>query len=210
MAKSKKYYVVWVGKKTGVFDQWEDCKKNTLGVEKAQYKSFETKALAQEAFRNNPSDYIGKRPSVSGLSNSKLFEMQVIMESIVVDGACSGNPGLAEYQGVLLKTREKLFFAGPFPNGSNNIAEFLALVHALAYCQKKEWNVPIYSDSKIALSWVKQKKCKTNVVFNQSNVEIKNWIDNAEKWLRNNSYSNPLLKWETQYWGENPADFGRK
>ncbi|MBL8103913.1 MAG: hypothetical protein JNM02_15390, partial [Anaerolineales bacterium] len=42
------------------------------------------------------------------------------------------------------------------------------------------------------------------------NEELFELIDRAEEWLKNNIYANKLLKWETQIWGENPADFGRK
>lgn len=36
----KKYYAVKVGKKTGVFNTWEECKENVNGYKGAIYKSF--------------------------------------------------------------------------------------------------------------------------------------------------------------------------
>lgn len=100
---------------------------------------------------------------------------------------------------------------GPFNNGTNNIGEFLALVHGIALLKSKNMDsLPIYSDSKIAMSWVKKKQCRTNITFDSSNKEILDLIRRAEKWLEENSYKNPLLKWETKAWGEIPADFGRK
>ncbi|MGB0789138.1 MAG: ribonuclease H, partial [Marinirhabdus sp.] len=35
-------------------------------------------------------------------------------------------------------------------------------------------------------------------------------IARAEKWLRTNTYTTKVVKWETRAWGEIPADFGRK
>jgi ribonuclease HI len=116
-----------------------------------------------------------------------------------------------EYQGVDTQTRENLFHMGPYPDGTNNIGEFLALVHALAYLQQN--NLPtkiIYSDSKIAIGWVKKKKCGTKLAPTRNNGKLFEYIDRAERWLMNNRYNNPILKWETEVWGEIPADFGRK
>ena len=100
---------------------------------------------------------------------------------------------------------------GPFQKGTNNIGEFLALVHGIALLKSKnKEDIPIYSDSKIAMSWVKQKRCKTNMNFDASNKDLLDLIKRAEKWLKENTFKNPILKWETKAWGEIPADFGRK
>ena len=95
--------------------------------------------------------------------------------------------------------------------GTNNIGEFLALVHGISLLKKKGLHsLPIYSDSKIAMSWVKKKTCRTNIAFDASNSDLLTLIHRAEKWLKENSFKNPILKWETKAWGEIPADFGRK
>ncbi|HRU17866.1 MAG TPA: ribonuclease H, partial [Bacteroidia bacterium] len=104
----------------------------------------------------------------------------------------------------------QLFLKGPYADGTNNIMEFLALVHALAYCKRHQINLPIYSDSMTALKWVRTKKANTKLASTGRNDELFELIVRAEEWLKNNSYANKLLKWETQIWGENPADFGRK
>ena len=133
------------------------------------------------------------------------------LESISVDAACSGNPGKMEYRGVLTHNKQQIFIKGPFKKGTNNIGEFLALVHGIALLKSKnKEDIPIYSDSKIAMSWVKQKRCKTNMHFDASNKDLLELIKRAEKWLKENTYKNPILKWETKAWGEIPADFGRK
>jgi len=131
-------------------------------------------------------------------------------ESMSVDAACSGNPGVMEYRGVYSKTGEEIFHQGPFKYGTNNIGEFLALVHGLALLKQKNSPLPIYTDSKTALAWVKLKKAKTKLEKNDSTDVLFDLIARAEIWLKNNKYTTVILKWETAVWGEIPADFGRK
>ena len=126
-----------------------------------------------------------------------------------VDAACSGNPGPMEYRGVDLNTGRQIFHFGPM-HGTNNIGEFLALVHGLALLKQKGSDLPIYSDSRNAISWVKKKQCKTLLTETAANKPIFDLIQRAEHWLQNNSYTTQILKWETSVWGEIPADFGRK
>lgn len=213
--KKEKYYTVWNGIKTGVFTSWNDCFKQINGFTDAKYKSFETRQEAEEAYSSHWSNYINLQINHSS-SNANIsylglpFEKQPIRESICVDAACSGNPGKMEYRGVDFKTGLEIFKQGPYKNGTNNIGEFLAIVHALALVKKYEKPIPIYSDSKIAISWIAQKKCKTKMAENAQNADLFNIIERAEKWLFENSYKNPVLKWQTDIWGEIPADFGRK
>ena len=212
MSKKKKYYVVWKGKKTGVFSSWDTCKKQIDGFTGAQYKAFADKNEAELALKKSYTDYKGKDTKKISLSaEEKAKYGSPILESIAVDAACAGNPGLMEYRGVLTHNKKEIFKMGPFKNGTNNIGEFLALVHGIALLKSKNMNsLPIYSDSKIAMSWVKKKQCRTNITFDSSNKEILDLIKRAETWLQQNSFKNPLLKWETKAWGEIPADFGRK
>ena len=208
----KKFYVVWNGRKKGVFTSWKVCKKQIDGFENAQYKSFANIEEAEIAFRKSFHNYKGKntkKPSIS--SAEKTMYGKPILESISVDAACSGNPGQLAYRGVLTHNKKQLFIKGPFKRGTNNIGEFLALVHGIALLKSKnKENIPIYSDSKIAINWVKKKQCKTNIVFDSSNKDVLDLIKRAEKWLKENTFKNPILKWETKVWGEIPADFGRK
>jgi ribonuclease HI len=115
-----------------------------------------------------------------------------------------------EYQGVDTKTQKALFSAGPFEDGTVNIAEFLAIVHALAYCKQRGITLPIYSDSRNAIGWVADKQVRTKHTRTETSEKLFQLIDRALAWLNNNEYVNPILKWETRAWGENPADFGRK
>lgn len=212
MGNKKKYYVVWKGKKTGVFTSWDACKKQINGFEGAQYKSFIDKTEAEKAFKKSFNDYKGINTKKKVLSESEKEQYgSPILESISVDAACAGNPGIMEYRGVLTHNKKEIFRMGPFKNGTNNIGEFLALVHGIALLKsKKKESIPIYSDSKIAMGWVKKKQCKTNITFNESNKDILELIKRAELWLQKNNYATPILKWETKAWGEIPADFGRK
>lgn len=212
MAKQQKYYVVWKGEKTGVFNSWNDCKKQINGFEGAQYKAFLTKKEAEVAFTKSYNDYKGVNTKKKALTKAEKQQIgNPILQSLSVDAACSKNPGKLEYRGVLTDSKKQVFIQGPFENGTNNIGEFLALVHAIALLKKKKLHsYPIYSDSRIAMSWVRQKKCKTKLAFDNSNKDLLVLIKRAEDWLQNNSFKNPLLKWETKAWGEIPADFGRK
>ena len=134
---------------------------------------------------------------------------EVIENSLAVDAACSGNPGQMEYRGVHVASRQQVFHFGPV-YGTNNIGEFLALVHGLALLKQKGIEMPIYSDSRNAISWVRQKQCKTKLPREPRTEALFLLIERAEKWLRENTYTTPILKWETELWGEIPADFGRK
>lgn len=210
MAK-KKYYVVWVGRQTGIFKTWEECNEQIFGYPKAVYKSFKTKELAEQAFNSSSKEFIGKDIFETELTEEQLKEIgDPIKDSISVDGAWNTSTGIVEYQGVHTETGKILFKVGPFEDGTNNIVEFLAIVHALAYCKQNKIKLPIYSDSRNAISWVRDKEARTYHNKSDKNVKLFELIDRAIKWLNENTYENEILKWETKAWGENPADFGRK
>ena len=90
------------------------------------------------------------------------------------------------------------------------MGEFLALVHALAHMKKNNDTRSIYSDSKIAISWIRDKTSRSNIQETENNKEVFELMERAEKWLISNEFTNKILKWETKAWGEIPADFGRK
>ena len=212
MAKKKqKFYVVWYGHRTGVFPTWEDCKAAIDGVKGAQYKSFLTFEEAKTAYNKEYADYKGKNTKKKSLSKEEIEKIgRPNLYTISVDAASSGNPGIMEYRGVDTQTHEQLFHQGPFKQGTNNIGEFLALVHGLAYLKKIKSDRKIYSDSRIAIGWVKKKKCNTKLKRTTKNQAVFDLIQRAETWLNNNSYTTTIIKWETKVWGEIPADFGRK
>ncbi len=214
MATGKpKFYVVWEGRRPGVYATWDECKKNIDGFPNAKYKSFPTKKEAEAALEQHPARHLYRKAATTNepahVKGARIGQPKP--DSWCVDAACSGNPGLMEYRGVDFNTRTELFHMGPYPDGTNNIGEFLALVHALAMLAKEnKGSTIIYSDSKIAIGWVKKKKCGTKLERTGRNDVLFEYIRRAESWLENNRYANPILKWETEVWGEIPADFGRK
>ena len=209
MAKQK-FYVVWEGVTPGVYTSWTDCQLQIKGYEGAKYKSFDTREEAERALATSPYAYIGKNAKKKGEKvSSETLPACVIDNSLAVDAACSGNPGPMEYRGVHIASRQEVFHFGP-TKGTNNIGEFLAIVHGLALLKQKGFDMPIYSDSVNAISWVRQKKCKTKLPRTAETEELFKLIERAEKWLRENTYTTRILKWETKEWGEIPADFGRK
>ena len=208
----KKYYVVWKGKEPGIYSSWDDCLKQVSGFKNALYKSFPTEEAAKEAFAVKGEKIVFGTQKNNTAAKTPLHKSgHPVQDSIVVDAAWNSVQKDMEYQGILYKTGKRIFHLGPLANGTNNIGEFLAIVHALGYCKKHHLpNMPVYSDSRTAISWVRSKKCKTNLDDSPKTKHIFELIKRAEFWLENNEYSNPVLKWETSVWGENPADFGRK
>lgn len=206
--KGSKYYTVWKGVTPGVYENWNDCKRQIDNFEGALYKSFATKEEATEAYNDSAYNYIGLK-NKSKVPNKPL-NTSIIQHSLSVDAACSGNPGDMEYRGVMVDSKTEIFKVGPLKYGTNNIGEFLALVHALALLKQKKSDLPIYTDSVNAMLWVKNKKCKTKLEKRTENETIFDMIERAEKWLNTNVYTTKIMKWETKEWGEIPADFGRK
>jgi ribonuclease HI len=210
MSKNK-FFVVWEGKEPGIYSSWEDCKRQVNGFEGALYKGFTTEAEARTAMLSPCWDYIGKGTKAKLPSDIEIQKFGTPnLESLAVDAACSGNPGLMEYRGVYTKTGEEIFKQGPFKEGTNNIGEFLALVHGLAFLKQKNSPLPLYTDSRTAMAWVKAKKAKTLLEKKAVNAQLFELISRAETWLKTNEYTTKIIKWETTVWGEIPADFGRK
>lgn len=210
-AGKSKYYVVWIGQTPGVYDSWELCSLMVDGWKGAVYKGFDSLEEARKAYELPPENFIEKKTAKGRKKEQKTRELpqQVCRQALAVDAACSGNPGQMEYRAVYLGDMEEKFHFGPVL-GTNNIGEFLAIVHALALYKSRGLDWPVYSDSRNAIAWVRQKQCKTTLERNELTLEVFQRIDSAERWLRENTYSNPILKWETSSWGEIPADFGRK
>ena len=199
----QKFYVVWKGNNPGVYQSWEKCQNEIKNVNGALFKSFSGLEEAKKAYDQGYEEYKQSLDYKNVLDGPEL-------NSISVDAASSGNPGLMEYQGVDTNTKEILFKMGPFNNATNNIGEFLALVHGIAILEKKSDKKIIYSDSITAMSWVRKKHCQTKLKRNEKNEEVFVLVERAIKWLKQNNYSVIIKKWDTKNWGEIPADFGRK
>ena len=206
MPSKKRYYVVWKGRRTGIFASWAECEAQVKGFTGAQYKAFETRLEAERAYAAAYVDYQGKPASAQ---KWLLAPSPPILPSLCVDAACDGSPGRLEYRGVKTEGGEQIFHAGPFADGTNNVGEFLAIVLAVDWLAKRKLDWPIYSDSANAIAWVKAQKCNTKLARLPSNRMLFELISRAEQNLKVRKAFR-VLKWDTGAWGENPADFGRK
>lgn len=217
MAK-KKYYVVWVGRKPGIYSSWTDCQAQINNFKQAKFKAFTSQEQAKKAYnegwkthwgkgsleKNSKTPTKGKRTSSAAASN------EIDYNSISVDVGTRGNPGPVEYKGVDTRTGEIIFSYGPISKGTNNLGEFLAIVHALAYLHKLGSKKTVYTDSRNAMKWVREKAVSTTLKRDKSTAEMWELIDRALYWLHHHNYENKILKWDTKNWGEIKADYGRK
>lgn len=209
MAKSApKFYVVWKGRTPGIYPTWDACKAQVEGMAGALYKSYPTQKEAEAAYKKGPSAL--QDGQAAAPKQTKSSAGRPIPGAMAVDAACNMQTGVMEYQGVEIEGRRPIFHQGPFAGGTNNVGEYLALVHALAYCKRHGLQIPIYSDSRTALAWLKKKKHGSKLEPTPANRPLFELLARADAWLAANSYPNAVLKWETDFWGENPADFGRK
>lgn len=220
----QRYYVVWQGRQPGIYSSWDECKAQVVGVQGAQYKSFGSMAEAEAAIKLPYGNVVSQNPR-SGQSNQHNqiliidengmtairpgIDNPPVLDALAVDAACSGNPGRMEYQGIYIPTRTRVFHYIA-EKGTNNIGEFLAIVHGLSYLKKHRLDQIIYSDSANAISWVRQKQCKSKLPVDAATADLWDYVHRAENWLRTNTYTTEIRKWDTDNWGEIPADFGRK
>lgn len=220
----RKFYVVWEGRQPGIYDNWEDCQEQVVGFPGARYKSFSNQNAATEAFRGNPEEeeeivrsialHNSMRTSTSildSIADRLIAFPEINGHAWAVDGACSGVPGPMEYRGVDLATGTEIFRYGPVPNGTNNAAEYLAIVHALALLYNRgDSTTPIYSDSRTARAWVRNRRHRCTLERSAATARVFELLDRADMWLQTHITTNPILVWNTELWGEIPADFGRK
>lgn len=206
--KKQKFYVVWKGRRTGIFTTWAEAEAQVKGYEGAQHKAFNTRAEAEVAYRAQYKNFV--RAKALGWQGRLISSEPPLVPSYCTDAACSGGVGRLEYRAVNTETGQVVFARGPFPEGTSNIGEFLAIVELLMLLAEQRDTAPIYSDSEIAIAWVKAKQCKTQLGPNERNAELFERIWHAQLWLIASAYPNLILKWLTVDWGENPADYGRK
>lgn len=213
-----KFYVVFRGYNPGVYDNWDEVKEQTEGFPGALFKGYSSSEEAGEAYRNftgsEDRDELfrlinGSKPATSSPQSWK-DNPEVDHDAWAVDASCMGNPGKMEYRGVDLKTGEEIFRVGPFDDATNNIGEFLALVHAMALMAKKGEYHNIYSDSKTAMSWWRNRKVKTSLKETERNGKVFELLARASVWVNTHQFPMRIVKWQTERWGEIPADFGRK
>lgn len=214
MAADRKYYVVWEGRAPGIYDSWEECRIQVEGFPDARYKAYTSLNAATEAFRGNPAEQLSFARALGrqlAALPDRATSQEIRRDALAVDGACACNPGPMEYRCVRVSDGVEIFHVGPLEGGTNNIGEYLAIIHAAALlAQRGLYDVPIYSDSKTALSWVRRGHSNSHIEPDGRNGKVLDMLARADAWLAANGVRNPLLKWDTALWGEIPADFGRK
>lgn len=186
---------MWEGRKVGIFDNWEECKMSIHNFSNAKYKSFKSLDEAYDAFLNR---------------DKHIYDEvnDIILPSIVVDASYIASEDKMEYRGILLPERKVIFHKGPYFGATNNVGEFLAIVHALAFLNVNGLKLPIYTDSTVALHWIKKKNIKINPKVSPVIIDQ---ITRALTWLNENNIEEyEIKKWNTKKLGEIPADFGRK
>ena len=214
MAVKRKFYVVWEGRAPGIYDSWEEAQAQVEGFPGAKYKSYGDLESATAAFRGDGRGEMGLYRAMAArvpVAVNYAAIPGIRLDAIAVDGACSRNPGPTEYRGVEVATGRELFRVGPIEAATNNIGEYLAIVHAAAMLrQRGDTTTPIYSDSRTALSWIRAGHHRSKIEATAANARARDLLARADAWLAANGVANPLLKWDTESWGEIPADFGRK
>lgn len=211
---TRKFYVVWKGYSPGIYDSWEECKLQVSGFPGAEYKAYDSQEAATKAFRGNYAEETKLLKAIANHNNETVnYEAipEIIKDSIAVDGACSKNPGPMEYRGVDVMTGAQIFHLGPLADGTNNVAEYLALIHALAFLKKTgNDHTAVYSDSRTAMSWLRNRGHKSTLAPTPNNARIFELLERADRWIQTNVSYNRVIKWDTEHWGEIPADFNRK
>lgn len=210
----RKFYVVWDGRAPGIYDSWEEARDQIDGYPGARYKSFNSLDAATAAFRGRPEDHMSFLRKLAEHKNAPVDYSTIPgirLDAIAVDGACAHNPGPMEYRGVRVADGVEIFHVGPLAGGTNNIGEYLALIHVAALlAQRGDTSTPIYSDSRTALSWLRRGHSNTHIAATPENAPLMAILARADAWLATHRIPNPILKWDTDSWGEIPADFGRK
>lgn len=206
--------MVWEGRAPGVYDSWEECKLQVDGFPGAKYRSYPDLISATNAYRGDPKAQMQlfREMSRRKAQTVNYEAMNIRGDAIAVDGACSHNPGPTEYRGVMVGSGKQIFHVGPIPNATNNIGEYLAIIHAAALlAQRGDFTTPIYTDSRTALAWIRAGHHRSKIAANPGNAKARELLQRADAWLANNGpIRNPIFKWDTDNWGEIPADFGRK
>lgn len=219
-----KYYVVFRGFNPGVYDTWEEVQEQTNGFPGALFKSYASSEEAAEAYRsyagsddiedlarilfkkNDSSEVSASNPATP----SPFQNPEIDWNAWAVDASCLGNPGKMEYRGVEVSTGKIIFRQGPFEDATNNIGEYLALVHAMALIMQRGEVRNIYSDSATAIAWWKKRKINTKLQPTEKNKKIFELLARASVWVNTHTFPGKVMKWQTDRWGEIPADFGRK
>jgi len=172
---AKKFYVVWKGRKPGVYKDWNSCKKQVDAYAGAKYKSFKTWDEALDQYQNNKPGSSPKASDSSSIKNGKSVssnrgiktytsdEISGMPETVKIftDGGCEPNPGEAGSGVAIYQDGEvsELWYGLYNPQGTNNTAELNALHQGLLIAKEKVANgetAVLFSDSKYSIQCVTQ------------------------------------------------------
>lgn len=197
MAKNKnKYYVVWRGRETGIFDSWEACRASIDGFQGAQYKGYPTWEEAHEGH-------------INGYWNETIIrkidaaDTEVIKRSFITDVQCDAE-GTMTYSILDNETLTYIYQSPKYLDANNNVGQFIAIVHALAHLARTSDTRPIYTTSDTAIAWTKKRECNTRLCRTLNNTNLFDLLIRANSWIANNSFANQILKWNTASWGNPP------
>lgn len=157
---AKKVYAVRRGRQTGIFNTWNDCKKQVENFPQARFKGF---LDVNEAMRwlnaeeselpNFYSQTVKEKLANSTKKKSESWEQQEITGEadyvIYTDGSCLRNPdGPGGWAAVIMNqaTGEKSELSDGNPSTTNNRMELTAAMKALEFADKGSI-VDLYTDS---------------------------------------------------------------
>ena len=163
---AQKFYVVWSGRQTGVFTDWATVQRSVEKFPGARFKSFPTRAEAEEAFRRVGGESTSaetpiRRDAATAASKRRATHTAHAFDvSIYCDGACEPNPGNAGSGIVVYRAGKlaELWYGLYSPRGTNNTAELNALCHALRMAEAEIKNgntVEVCSDSAYSINCIR-------------------------------------------------------
>lgn len=140
---------------------------------------------------------------------------------LVSDASCRGDSkskqrdgyfhGKVEWQVRDLATGEFVRSSHVQEHSTGPIGETLGVITALRYLHEKgDHTTPVYCDNETAIEWVQARVCRSKLPLNLKTASTITDLNHAFDWLNEKKPRNPVRKWQTKIWGENPADFNRK
>lgn len=197
VAKSKKkYYVVWRGRETGIFTSWDACLRSVNDFQGALFRGYSTWEEAHDAHLNGYWREVAKNKAVTPTT-------EVIRHSFATDAVHNAD-GTFSYFITDIEQSRTIYRSPSFHDSNLNVCRFLAIVHALAILTKTSDTRPVYSPSATAISWVSRRECRTSLCRTLGNTVTFDLIIRAGRFLADNLMSNPILRWESESWGEVP------
>lgn len=123
------------------------------------------------------------------------------MDKIIVHSTANTKTKRMAYKGFNESTNKWIFKVKYKGYCTQNVADFMAIVHALHYCKINNIDLPIYNDNLVAIKWVKDKKVNSLLIKTKENHELFQSFENALVILKQNDFLNPILFWKKKELG---------